>query len=434
MLAVVILLHIPLLSTTVLAEAVTAPAAYDGSPRPSRTAYDSEADYDAAVEAWRLQNQARSDLASAANHRLQPFYRESFQQFLTPQSGENLAWSPSNTWIALAMLAQTASGDTRREILDVLGAESLEDLRGSVKAIWESVYSESETEARILANSLWLDSSLECSQELADTLGREYYASAFRGDLGSAAMARDMQAWVTQHTGGFLPSREPDLALSQTTSQTLMMLLSTIYYRADWRIRPSDTTDGVFHAPTGDVTRDFMRYEKAAMTYSWGEAYGAVSLPTEGGTRMWLILPDEGCTVADVLESGAYLGTVMSAGTVRSDDYLVNLSLPKFDVKSSLDLREGLRNMGITDAFDPVSADFSEAFRQDGPVFVDQVRQATRVTVDEEGVEAASCIEIGIVRSHKPTGEIVDFVLDRPFLFVVEYEGIPLFAGVVNDP
>ena len=31
--------------------------------------------------------------------------------------------------------------------------------------------------------------------------------------------------------------------------------------------------------------------------------------------------------------------------------------------------------------------------------------------------------------------EIIDFVLDRPFLFVIaDYNGIPLFAGVVNNP
>lgn len=30
--------------------------------------------------------------------------------------------------------------------------------------------------------------------------------------------------------------------------------------------------------------------------------------------------------------------------------------------------------------------------------------------------------------------EIIDFVLDRPFLFVITKNSIPLFAGVVNEP
>ena len=30
--------------------------------------------------------------------------------------------------------------------------------------------------------------------------------------------------------------------------------------------------------------------------------------------------------------------------------------------------------------------------------------------------------------------EIIDFVLDRPFLFVITNDNIPLFAGCVNNP
>jgi len=36
--------------------------------------------------------------------------------------------------------------------------------------------------------------------------------------------------------------------------------------------------------------------------------------------------------------------------------------------------------------------------------------------------------------SAAPPEEIIDFVLDRPFLFVIEKENVPLFAGCVNSP
>ena len=37
--------------------------------------------------------------------------------------------------------------------------------------------------------------------------------------------------------------------------------------------------------------------------------------------------------------------------------------------------------------------------------------------------------------SAMPPEEIIDFILDRPFLFVIAtYEGVPLFTGVVNEP
>lgn len=36
---------------------------------------------------------------------------------------ENMVCSPVNVYIALSMLAETASGETRKQILDALGAE-----------------------------------------------------------------------------------------------------------------------------------------------------------------------------------------------------------------------------------------------------------------------------------------------------------------------
>ena len=34
----------------------------------------------------------------------------------------------------------------------------------------------------------------------------------------------------------------------------------------------------------------------------------------------------------------------------------------------------------------------------------------------------------------EPPDEIIDFVLDRPFVFVVTKDQIPLFVGTVNTP
>ena len=58
------------------------------------------------------------------------------------------------------------------------------------------------------------------------------------------------------------------------------------------------------------------------------------------------------------------------------------------------------------------------------------------VTIDEEGIEAAAYTILADAGAAPPrdTAEI-NMVLDRPFLFVIESrDGLPLFAGIVNDP
>ena len=57
------------------------------------------------------------------------------------------------------------------------------------------------------------------------------------------------------------------------------------------------------------------------------------------------------------------------------------------------------------------------------------------MAVDEEGVTAAAYTMMANSGAGMPPEEEVDFVLDRPFLFVITgVDGLPLFTGIVNTP
>ena len=65
---------------------------------------------------------------------------------------------------------------------------------------------------------------------------------------------------------------------------------------------------------------------------------------------------------------------------------------------------------------------------------VDQIRHGARVAIDEEGVTAAAFTAIIGVGEAMPPEEEIDFVLDRPFAFIITgLDGLPLFAGTVWD-
>ena len=92
--------------------------------------------------------------------------------------------------------------------------------------------------------------------------------------------------------------------------------------------------------------------------------------------------------------------------------------------------------MGLTKIFERFGNDFSPSVESDIPVYLQSINQDTRVSIDEEGVIAASYIELNFgAGSAMPPEEIIDFVLDRPFLFAITSgEGVPLFMGTVNTP
>ena len=63
------------------------------------------------------------------------------------------------------------------------------------------------------------------------------------------------------------------------------------------------------------------------------------------------------------------------------------------------------------------------------------MEHGARVGIDEQGVKAAAYTLATRDGGSSTPDEEVDFVLDRPFLFVITgVDGLPLFVGAVNQP
>ena len=374
----------------------------------------------------------RQSLVSDAMAGLMSFFTEGNQQFLQTKKNENKIWSPVNAYIGLAMTTELTEGETRQQILELLGVEDTNTLRKQVSAIWESVYRDNSHEICVLANSLWLEKGLQYNQEAMNALGYHYYASVYQGDLGSDRTNKDIAAWINNNTGKFLDDSTKSIQLSP---ETILALYSTLYFQAKWsdEFSKSKNTVGVFHMPEGDTQTVYMNKDLKQMDYYWGENFSAVSLWLKNGCSMWFVLPDEGKTTEDVLQDGSYMDMVLSNVWENSKYMKVNLSVPKFDVASTQNLSDGLKLMGVTDVFTEYVAEFSQ-LTSDTPIYLTGANQSVRVQIDEEGVKAAAYIELPGAGSAAPPEEIIDFVLDRPFLFVIENDNIPLFAGCVNCP
>ena len=384
-------------------------------------------------DAWRQDQQAQKNQPEGYADGLNSFFAASIPAILKPE-GENVLCSPLNLYLALAMLAEITEGTSRQQILDALGSDGIQNLRTQAKSVWNAHYCADSATTSLLANSLWLEEGLPYRREAVTALSEQYYASVFQGDLGSPEMNRALQNWLNEQTGGLLAEQAQTVELPP---QTVLALASTILYRSKWRATFSEdrNTSGIFHAPGGDREVTFLNNVLTYGPYYWGEGFAAVPLALEDGSRMWLVLPDEGVTAAQVLEDGTALQMLLAPDAYASQTSIrVNLSLPKFDVSANLQLGQALQEMGITEVFQPDAADFS-AIVQEGPAWLDQVQHAVRVMIDEEGVSAAAYTVMMTAGAARPPEEEVDFILDRPFLFVVTgHDNLPLFAGVVNQP
>lgn len=379
---------------------------------------------------------------------LAPFVTSSTAEFLSGAGSENRVYSPLNVYMALAMLTETTDGNSRQQLLDLLGADSVETLREQAQALWRENYRSDGLTTSVLANSMWLAEGWAYHQDTLDILARDYYASAFSGEMGTEEYDQALRNWIDQQTGGLLKEQANGLEMDP---ETILALASTIYFKAPWAddFNADRTAPDTFHAPSGDVTVDFM-HKTDDMTYYWGDHFSAISLSFDNGFGdMWLILPDEGTSPDELLTDREAMDFLLADkhGTYNEETWEpeepgwegqkrleVNLSLPKFDVSSDLDLIGGLQALGVTDVFDPDISDFTPL--TDVPeLYVSQAQHAARVVIDEEGCEAASYTVITVNAESAPLGKEVDFTLDRPFIFAITGpSGLPLFVGVVNHP
>ena len=413
-------------------------APYPDETRFSRPNGDFDSDgFNQVYDAWQADRRKQADQPKGYTDVLDGYLRAVIPQLLTGNSGENKVCSPINPYMALAMLAEVTDSESRQQILDLLGSESIEALRSQAASVWNANYSNDGAVTSILANSLWLNESVNFNQSTMDSLAKNYYASSFRGEMGSEEFNQALRDWINEQTGGLLEAQADGLSMDP---ETVMALASTIYYRAKWHseFNEAGTEKGLFHLFSADgetVECDFM-HKGGSNTYYWADQFGAVALSLEGSGKMWFLLPDDGVAMDDLLADEQTMEFLNSNGNWENSKHLiVNMSVPKFDVVSDLDLRDGLNALGITGVFDATVADFSPMTSKVAEIFLSKADHAARVAIDEEGVTAAAYTVMMMAGAAAPPEEEMDFVLDRPFLFAITgADGLPLFVGVVNRP
>jgi serine protease inhibitor len=243
-----------------------------------------------------------------------------------------------------------------------------------------------------------------------------------------------LQDWLNENTAGLLKNQAKNVKLDPST---VFALASTVYFAAEWEkeFYKGANKDAVFHSPKGDLTTPFMNATYLDYTYYWSENFGAIFLELSGETGMWFILPDEGYTTADILDSDDYLRMTLDPKKWKNQKrFEINLSLPKFDVVSQMDLVDGIKAMGVTDIFNSGKSNFTPLTDTRG-LAVSNIDHTARVSIDEEGCKAVAFTVVHLSGGYPPDREILDFVLDRPFLFVISSrDNLPLFAGIVNEP
>ncbi len=362
----------------------------------------------------------------------------------------NLLFSPFSVSQALAMTYTGAEGHTRAQMAEVLGFDiDGSALNGAFSQLTADLTERGTApadpdrgevaQALHVANGLWGEQTFPFSDAFLSELSEYYGAGLQETDFINAPEdARDeINGWVEEQTENRIQDIVPEGAID---SATRLVLANAIYFYGGWAetFDAENTSDEDFHLLDGSTVTVPLMFQHESYWYTAGDGFQIIEIPyARSGLAFTVILPDEGAfeSVESELNAAA-LGDAV--GQVVWTD--IELYLPSFEFEFTAGLGEILQSMGMTDAFDPGTADFSGMVDGDvpDPLFIGDVLHKAFISVDEDGTEAAAATAVLMLAGSAPgePAEPIEVRIDRPFIFAIRdvQTGTILFLGRVLDP
>ena len=374
-----------------------------------------------------------SQMAQESSQPLETIYQKfSFTLFdkVADDVNKNVILSPLSAQIALSMLENGAAGNTLSEIQEALGTigYDMEQVNTYNQTLakqltyrppfeWNpQVGTEEECKEEYdaaypiceISNGLWTRQGTPMYDSFLNDLRTYYEAETGNADFGSQEGIDKINQWVSEKTHQLIPS-----VLEEPDENIWLLLANALYFKGSWRnpFSEEDTYIESFHLADGtSINIDMMQMSENFKTATT-QHFKTITLPYGyGDFSMTIFLPiDE--------QSFPSLTYDDWQTAVNSDNtpYL-RLKMPKFSIEGKYDLKDILKELGITEAF-KTTADFSKMTSKEGRI--DEVFQCGKIIVDEKGTEAAAVTVVMAYESMPPEPK-EDFVIDRPFYFTIE--------------
>ena len=341
--------------------------------------------------------------------------------------------SPLSVLCALAMTANGAKGETLAQMEDVFGLP-VQELNGYLHAYMDSLPSGDKYKVN-LANSIWFkdDGRLKVERDFLQTNADYYGASIYKAAFDNATR-KDINGWVSNRTNGMIKN-----ILDKIPDDAVMYLVNALAFDAEWQniYKKDKVKNGIFTMESGQAKNVEMMYGLEHMYLDDGNATGFIKYYADRKYAFVALLPNEGIPVGDYIASltgNGLLSTLRDAQSVP-----VNTAIPKFKSRCSLEMKDMLIRMGMSDAFDADLADFTGLGIYDNGnqnIIINRVIHKTYIAVDEKGTKAGAATVVAMMAgSAAIEPEIKTVSLDRPFIYLlIDCEtNLPLFIGAVTD-
>jgi len=360
------------------------------------------------------------------------FDTDLFKASFSASKNKNVVVSPFSVKMALSMAAQGANGKTLEEMNKVIGLD--ETSNEYFRRLIEDAAKDGDITLNI-ANSVWLRQGLKFNQEYLDILNQYYMAQASTLDFGNPSSKDTINRWVSEKTNGKIEE-----IVDEIKPLDIAFLINAIYFNANWStpFEEGYTSKKDFTLLDGSKVKADLMSKTAYLLYQENNEFQAVELPYGEDERyvMRVYLPKEDVKFEKFVNS--IDKEILQQWGENFSSMKGVLELPKFKTEYSSSMKDILISMGIKEAFNPNSADFSKMVTVEGEnVYISKVMHKTYIDVNEKGTEAAAATSVGMSATSGPQPEeMFEMIVDRPFVFTIDDKesGETLFIGAIINP
>uniref|UniRef100_H3CTL3 Leukocyte elastase inhibitor n=1 Tax=Tetraodon nigroviridis TaxID=99883 RepID=H3CTL3_TETNG len=353
----------------------------------------------------------------------------------------NIFYSPFSISSALAMVLLGAGGNTATEMSECLKTEGCQDdIHTSFSQLLDELHKKNAPYALSVANRLYGDKNCSCFGFLQST--RKHYRAELESvDFQSAAEASriHINSWVEKQTEGKIKDL---LVQGIVSSDTRLVLVNAIYFKGKWnkQFKEEATRDAQFNVTKNSSKPVKMMHQTSKFPFTFiPEAKCQIlEMPYIGEELSMLIfLPyqmEDSSTGLEKLEKLLTYDKFMEwTRPDMMDSVEVQVGLPRFKLEEKFNMKNVLVKMGMVEAFDVATSNFS-GMSPANDLFLSEVVHKAFVEVNEEGTEAAAATgAIMMLRCARPSER---FYADHPFLFFIRHNPSMsiLFAGRYCSP
>ena len=339
--------------------------------------------------------------------------------------GKTTLVSPLSVLTALALVQNGAQGDTLAQLEQALGGLDRDTLNAYMRAYCDFM---TESEELKIANFVWTDSSAEAKRAFLQKAVDSYSAQLFSAPLSDPKTVESINSWVKKNTDGMIPK-----IIEKADRYAVMMLVNAIAFDAKWETpyKRSDIEKLEFTSYSGSKKKTDFMCSTENVYLKDGGTVGFMKPYKNGRFAFAALLPDENTGIDDYVASlsGDKLMKIFSSAKRGNE---VNVKMPKFRAEYSTQLIDTLKKMGVKDAFDSKTADFSSLI-ENRDAYIATVVHKTFIEVDENGTRAAASTLVGA--DTMSLMEPYSVFLNRPFVYMIvdTKTNLPLFIGVQTE-